>query len=303
MSKFGVLVMGPAGAGKTTFCTALIQHLQTTRRSCFYVNLDPAAESFSYEPDLDIRELITLEDVMEELGLGPNGGLMYCFEFLLQNLDFLTEALDPLTDEYLIIFDMPGQIELYTHVPLLPSLIQHLSRAGPLNISLCAAYLLESTFVIDRAKFFAGALSAMSAMIMLEMPHVNILSKMDQVKGMIGKKELKRFTAVDIQLLYEENQGGGGGGNTEVDEEGTASAAAEDPTSTQSLLSGGSFKRLNRAVGQMLDDFSMVSFLKLDAQDEDSIGSVLSYIDDAIQFHEAQEPREPADEREVDDLE
>jgi hypothetical protein len=36
----------------------------------------------------------------------------------------------------------------------------------------------------------------------------------------------------------------------------------------------------------------MVSFLKLDAQDEDSVGDILSYIDDAIQFHEAQEPRE-----------
>ncbi|ODH53057.1 hypothetical protein GX48_00928 [Paracoccidioides brasiliensis] len=295
MSKFGVLVMGPAGAGKTTFCTALIQHLQNNRRSSFYVNLDPAAETFAFEPDLDIRELITVEDVMEELGLGPNGGLMYCFEFLLQNLDFLTEALDPLSDEYLIIFDMPGQIELYTHIPLLPSLIQHLSRAGPLNISLCAAYLLESTFVVDRAKFFAGALSAMSAMIMLEMPHVNILSKMDQVKGVIGKRELKRFTTVDVHLLDEENQGGGG----RVDDEGTAHAP-EDPLSTNALLSGSSFKRLNRAVGQLIDDFSMVSFLKLDVQDEDSIGSVLSYIDDAIQFHEAQEPREPADEQEVD---
>ncbi|EAU38902.1 hypothetical protein ATEG_00256 [Aspergillus terreus NIH2624] len=218
MSKFGVLVMGPAGAGKTTFCNALIQHLQTTRRSCFYVNLDPAAETFSYEPDLDIRELITLEDVMEELGLGPNGGLIYCFEFLLQNLDFLSEALDPLSEEYLIIFDMPGQIELYTHVPLLPSLVQFLSRAGPLNINLCAAYLLESTFVVDKPKFFAGTLSAMSAMLMLEMPHVNILTKMDQ----------------------------------------------------------------------------------LNVQDEDSVAAVLSYIDDAIQFHEAQEPREPGDEQEVD---
>ena len=82
MSKFGVLVMGPAGAGKTTFCNAIIQHLQNTRRSCFYVNLDPAAESFQYEPDLDIRELITLEDVMEELEFGPNGGLIYCFEYV-----------------------------------------------------------------------------------------------------------------------------------------------------------------------------------------------------------------------------
>ncbi|KAI1915938.1 hypothetical protein LOZ53_000845 [Ophidiomyces ophidiicola] len=285
MSKFGVLVMGPAGAGKTTFCTALIQHLQNNRRSCFYVNLDPAAESFAYEPDLDIRELITLEDVMEELHLGPNGGLMYCFEFLLQNLDFLNDALDPLTEEYLIIFDMPGQIELYTHVPLLPSLVQYLSRAGPLNISLCAAYLMESTFVADRAKFFAGTLSAMSAMILLEMPHVNILSKMDQVKGLVGKRELKRFTSVDVNLLAEE-QG----------EEGIP----VDPSSTGELLSGGSFKRLNRAVAQLIDDFSMVSFLKLNVQDEDSIAGVLSHIDDTIQYHEAQEPREPVDEQEYD---
>lgn len=29
----------------------------------------------------DIRELVSLEDVMEELGLGPNGGLMYCMEY------------------------------------------------------------------------------------------------------------------------------------------------------------------------------------------------------------------------------
>ncbi|RLL98294.1 hypothetical protein CFD26_107714 [Aspergillus turcosus] len=286
MSKFGVLVMGPAGAGKSTFCSALIQHLQTTRRSCFYVNLDPAAESFNYEPDLDIRELITLEDVMEEMELGPNGGLIYCFEFLLQNLDFLSQALDPLSEEYLIIFDMPGQIELYTHIPLLPSLVQYLSRQGPLNINLCAAYLLESTFVVDRAKFFAGTLSAMSAMLMLEMPHVNILSKMDQVRDMVSRKELKRFVNVDVGLLQDDIG----------DEEETAEG---DPSSKDTLLSGGSFKRLNRAVGQLIDDFSMVSFLKLDVQDEDSVAAVLSHIDDAIQYHEAQEPREPNDEQDV----
>jgi hypothetical protein len=285
MSKFGVLVMGPAGAGKTTFCNAIIQHLHTARRSCFYVNLDPAAESFTYEPDLDIRELITLEDVMEEMGLGPNGGLIYCFEFLMQNLDFLTEALDSLSEDYLIIFDMPGQIELYTHVPLLPSLVSFLSRQGPLNISLCAAYLLESTFVIDKAKFFAGTLSAMSAMILLEMPHINILSKMDQIKDMVGRRQLRRFTNVDVQLLQED---------ASAEEEGPL-----DPSSTEALMSGGSFNRLNRAVGQLIDDFSMVSFLQLDVQDEDSVDAILSHIDDAVQFHEAQEPREPNDEQEV----
>lgn len=129
--------MGPAGAGKTTFCSALIQHLRNNRRSCFYINLDPAAEDFVYEPDVDIKELISLEDVMEELHLGPNGGLIYCFEFLLENLDFITDPLETVTDEYLIIIDMPGQIELYTHVPIVPNLIRHLNK-GSLNISMCS---------------------------------------------------------------------------------------------------------------------------------------------------------------------
>ncbi|QKX56006.1 uncharacterized protein TRUGW13939_03105 [Talaromyces rugulosus] len=296
MSKFGVLVMGPAGAGKTTFCNAIIQHLQNTRRSCFYVNLDPAAETFQYEPDLDIRELITLEDAMEELELGPNGGLIYCFEFLMQNLDFLTEALEPLSDDFLIIFDMPGQIELYTHIPLLPTLTNFLSRQGPLNISMCATYLLESTFVIDKAKFFSGTLSAMSAMILLEMPHINILSKMDQVKDMVGRRQLKRFANVDVQLLHDDPS------QEEEDEQRREfeEDPEKDPLSKDALMSGGSFNRLNKAVGQLIDDFSMVSFLQLDAQDDDSVGAILSHIDDAIQFHEAQEPREPNDAQDVD---
>lgn len=248
---------------------------------------------------------------MEEMGLGPNGGLIYCFEwghslrgvaielcltytrFLLDNLDFLTEAIEPLTDEYLIIIDMPGQIELYTHIPIVPTLIKHLTRGGALNVNLCAAYLLESTFVIDRAKFFAGTLSAMSAMIMLELPHVNVLSKMDLVKGSVSRKDLKRFIDPDNSLL---------------DDDPTDSRAAlisaqdksTDPSAANSVMAGGSFKRLNKAVAQLIDDFSMVSFLQLDVQNEDSVGAILSYIDDAIQFHEAQEPREPDDEIEYD---
>lgn len=286
MSKFGVLVMGPAGAGKTTFCSALISHLRSNRRSAIYVNLDPAADSFVYEPDVDIKELISLEDVMEEMGLGPNGGLIYCFEFLLENLDFLTDPLETVSEEYLIIIDMPGQIELYTHVPIVPALVKHLSR-GSLNINMCAAYLLESTFVVDRPKFFAGTLSAMSAMLMLELPHINVLSKMDLVKDTIARKDLKRFINPDAGLLEDDPTE-----NIAFDTPGDDSA---NPSESVNVMGGSAFKRLNRVVAQLIDDFSMVSFLQLDVQDEDSVGGILSYIDDTIQFHEAQEPREPMD--------
>ncbi|KAF2012085.1 hypothetical protein BU24DRAFT_425923 [Aaosphaeria arxii CBS 175.79] len=291
MSKFGVLVMGPAGAGKSTFCTAMIQHLQHSKRPCFYVNLDPAAEDFAFEPDIDIKDLISLEDVMEEMSLGPNGGLIYCFEFLMENLDFLTDPLEEVTEDYLIIFDMPGQIELYTHVPILPDLVKHLMR-GSLNINMCAAYLLESTFVIDRPKFFAGTLSAMSAMLMLEMPHVNILSKMDLIKGQVAKRDLKRFLDVDARLADEDPSRPVPSNDLDVLPETLDNT---DPAKTENVMAGSAFYQLNKAVARLIDDFSLVSFLKLDAQDEDSVNAVLSYIDDAIQFHEAQEVKEPKD--------
>ncbi|KAF2735431.1 ATP binding family protein-like protein [Polyplosphaeria fusca] len=295
MSKFGTLVMGPAGAGKSTFCTAMIQHLQNNKRPCYYVNLDPAAEDFAYEPDIDIKELINLEDVMEEMSLGPNGGLIYCFEYLLDNLDFLTDPLQEVTEDYLIIFDMPGQIELYTHVPILPRLVQTLTR-GSLNISMCAAYLLESTFVLDRPKFFAGTLSAMSAMLMLEMPHVNILSKMDLVKDSVAKRDLKRFVQADANLLDDDDA------YTVRNADGAGKRDA-NPAATENIMAGESFNRLNKAVAQLIDEFSMVSFLKLNAQDEDSVGSIVSYIDDAIQYHEAQEPKEPKDDFDTEVIE
>lgn len=237
---------------------------------------------------------------MEEMSLGPNGGLVYCFEFLLENLDFLSEALDGLTEEYLIVIDMPGQIELYTHIPILPALVRFLGQPGALDIRLCAAYLLEATFVVDRAKFFSGTLSAMSAMMLLEVPHLNILSKMDLVKDQVRKRDIKRFLTPDASLLDDdpaaagEAQRGRADGDGDLDMD-AAGGDFDDPSERSAVMRGQSFKRLNRAVAGLIESFSMVSYLRLDSSDEDSVGAILSYIDDCIQYHEAQEPKEMKD--------
>lgn len=66
------------------------EHCATAhRRSVHIVNLDPAAESFAYSPEVDVRELVTVDDVMEMMDLGPNGALVYCMEYLLENLAWL----------------------------------------------------------------------------------------------------------------------------------------------------------------------------------------------------------------------
>ncbi|CAH2351412.1 GPN-loop GTPase 3 [[Candida] railenensis] len=271
MSRVGVLALGPAGVGKTTFCNSIITHMQSIGRRAHLVNLDPAAEATEYEFTIDIRDLISLQDVMEEMDLGPNGALIYCFEFLLNNLDWLDEEIGDFNDEYLI-FDCPGQIELYTHVPVLPTIVRHLQQQ--LNFNLCATYLLEAPFVIDRSKFFSGALSAMSAMILLELPHINILSKVDLIKNEVSRKELKKFLNPDPLLLN----------------------AADDKETNPK------FARLNRAIAHLVDDFGMVQFLPLDCNKEsDSVANILSYIDDVTQWSESQEPKEPKDEAEIDD--
>lgn len=35
--------------------------------------VDPAAEVFNYPVSIDVRELISLDEAMDELDLGPNG--------------------------------------------------------------------------------------------------------------------------------------------------------------------------------------------------------------------------------------
>lgn len=39
-----------------------------------------------------MRELVSVEDVMEEMNLGPNGGLVYAMEYLVTNIDWLQVA-------------------------------------------------------------------------------------------------------------------------------------------------------------------------------------------------------------------
>jgi hypothetical protein len=56
----------------------------------------------------DIRDLISLDDVQEELKYGPNGGLVYCMEYLIDNIEWLIDELQEFAEESFILFDCPG---------------------------------------------------------------------------------------------------------------------------------------------------------------------------------------------------
>ena len=98
----------------------------------------------------------------------------------------------------------------------------------------------------------------MSAMIMLECSHINVLSKVDLVKGEIGRGRLNQFLSGDA-AVYE--------GSKEMNPK---------------------LHRLNEAIVRLVEDFGMVHFLPLDASDRESVETILSYIDDCTQWAEDQ---------------
>lgn len=137
---------------------------------------------------------------------------VYFDRYLLDNPDWLELDLDMYEEEFLVV-DCPGQIELYTHTQLIKKIIGLFQRHG---YAVCVVYLLESHFLQDVSKYFAGVLNAMSAMVGLEVPHLNILSKMDlfnrhQASLLAASNrnseevedELDRYLQVDPSLLME----------------------------------------------------------------------------------------------------
>lgn len=70
-------------------------------------------------------------------------------------------------------------------MPVMRQLVQTLHQW---DFRVCGVFLIDSQFVVDCSKFFAGLLTALSAMIQLEIPHINVMSKMD----LLNKKQLKQ---------------------------------------------------------------------------------------------------------------
>jgi GTPase SAR1 family protein len=270
------------------------QHAETLggsrRRKIHVGNLDPAAEHFGYELAFDIRDLISVEEVMEELGLGPNGGLIYCMEYLLNNLDWLQDHLDSFGDDEYLILDCPGQLELYTHIPLMRNIIDRMRMWG-YEASMVAVFLIDTTFVCDTPKFISGSLLSLSAMIALELPHVNILTKCD----LLSEEDVDRILSMQsASEIWTQDQ----------DRHSLLPATFEDGTDENRRLERRrrNRQRLTDSICQLLDDYTMVSFLPLNIQDEESVDHVLSCVDATIQYGEDLEVRGEG-EREVQDEE
>ena len=79
IQKFGQIIIGPPGSGKTTYCQTLKDFYNNFNRKVLLINLDPANESKNSVFDIDIRNLINLDEVEKNLHLGSNSSFLYFF--------------------------------------------------------------------------------------------------------------------------------------------------------------------------------------------------------------------------------
>jgi len=126
---FAQLVVGPPGAGKSTYCNGMQQFMGAIGRKASIVNLDPANDQTPYQAAVDVRDLVTLEDIMSEDQLGPNGGVLYALEELEHHVDWLADGLQGLGEDY-VLFDCPGQVELFTHHDSLRKIFFAIQKLG-----------------------------------------------------------------------------------------------------------------------------------------------------------------------------
>jgi GTPase SAR1 family protein len=273
---FGQVIIGPPGSGKTTYCGKVCDfYKDKLNRKVEVVNLDPANENMNYKPAIDVMKLVTVEDVMDSLNLGPNGALMYCMEYLEENFDWLLNQLVQIKNSYLI-FDMPGQVELYTHHNSIKNIFGKLEKIG---YHLCAVHMVDSHYCSDPAKFISTLLLSLSTMMQIGLPHVNVLSKVCYFNNVHVDHSILSLFQADLLKKNSDKLDFNIDFYTDVLNLDYLLDLLDDGPLTKK------YKKLNAALIELIQDYSLVCFILLDVKSEKSLLNLKSAVDKVTEMN------------------
>jgi GTPase SAR1 family protein len=104
---FTIFIIGTAGSGKTLLTAAFNEWLKIGKQNVATVNLDPGALTLPYAPDIDIRDYISVDQLMEEYGLGPNGALVMAADLIAEEAERLGREIESLRPDVVIVDTVP----------------------------------------------------------------------------------------------------------------------------------------------------------------------------------------------------
>ena len=141
------------------------------------INLDPGVNNLPYSADIDIRDFININEIMEKYNLGPNGAVILAADLIASKIDEINDTIQTYNPDY-VFFDTPGQIELFAFRTSGPFFVQNIYGEGRANIFLC-----DSTLISKPENFVSIALLASSIKLQLKIPQICVLSKQDLINN------------------------------------------------------------------------------------------------------------------------
>lgn len=178
-----VYFIGTAGSGKSTLAYNFQQWMSHRGLDAITVNLDPGAENLPYDPDVDICDWISLKEIMDSYGLGPNGAQIACADMLALNTEDVKKSIEAFKTDY-VLMDTPGQLELFVFREAGKYIVKFLNPDRSI-----IAYLLDPALAKTASGFVSQLLLSISTNFRLGQSQINILSKADMLKD----KELEQI--------------------------------------------------------------------------------------------------------------
>jgi GPN-loop GTPase len=179
--------IGTAGSGKSTLTSYFQEWMKKQGLDAVTMNFDPGVESLPYHPDVDIRDWISLQEVMETNELGPNGAQIACADMIALNLEDIKKTIDSFKSDYVFI-DTPGQLELFVFRESGKFTVQSIQ---PERSMIC--YLLDPILARTASGFVTQLLLSITTNFRLQKPQINILSKADLLSE-VDREIIKKWS-------------------------------------------------------------------------------------------------------------
>ncbi len=196
-----LFVVGTAGAGKSSLVTSFQRWARFLDIDVLAVNLDPGAERVHYDPEFDVRDLVSLSEVMDEYDLGPNGAQILAADLVASQAEDVFDQIEGLSGDIMIV-DTPGQVELFAFREASSHLVHVLGQGRA-----CLIFLFDPLLSSTPSGFVSQMLLSSIVHFRLGLPTANFLSKSDLLEPEKLDRILEWGENLDVleAALYEES--------------------------------------------------------------------------------------------------
>ena len=168
-----MFIVGTAGSGKSLLASTFSEWLKISSQNVAILNLDPGVVTLPYTPDVDIRDYVNINKLMEKYGLGPNGALVLAADLIADQVETLSSEIQDINADLMIV-DTPGQIELFAFRASGPYITKELT--GELKV---IVYLFDSVFSLNPLNYVSNLFLSAAVYNRFLIPQIHVLSKCD----------------------------------------------------------------------------------------------------------------------------